>query len=104
MDDYPVADLTVESPNAELSEEAIEHFAGTEVFRGDLPGPLRMTFVLPLDLRDRVGRLLDGTDGEEPTAAGEVIPEAGVLEDDGTAAREIRGAAIAEPTAVGRDE
>ena len=59
-----------------------------------------MARVVGVDAPDRLENLLQRREGEQPFAGRQDVAEAGVLGDDRTAAREVAGAAVAEPAAA----
>src|SRR4051794_2152468 len=80
-----------------LLDEPREHPARVEPFPRELACGARVARVVPRDLAHAVGRLLARREREQPLAGRQHVAEAGVLDDDGAAGREVAGRAAREP-------
>src|SRR4051794_18904619 len=73
------------------------------MFLRDLAGPRAVALVIRLELLEAGDDVVRGGEGEQPRAGRQPSAEAGVLGQHRTAARQVAGAAIAEPTGPGHD-
>jgi hypothetical protein len=84
----------------EPDEQLAEHPVGVEALLGDLPGRSSLPDGVAQDGLDRAGRVLAGAPRVQADAGRQHPAEPGVLGDDGSAAGEVGGAAVAEPAAA----
>jgi hypothetical protein len=80
-----------------LGEEVGADFFRLEELEGQGAGGGLVFGVMVVDVGDGLDRLVEGGEGEQAVAGGDVIAPAGLLHDGGAAEREVAGGAATEP-------
>src|SRR5262245_62641038 len=88
------------SAKAHAPNEAVGDRSGLEVILGEAPRGQTLGWIVRIDGLDRLKCFLLAAEGEEPTAGGQNIAEAGVLRHDRFAGGKVAGVTIAEPAAA----